>query len=49
MIKEAERIVKEEYKLNKIAVISGVGARNYYKEKLNYILKDGYMVKLLKD
>lgn len=49
MIKEAERIVKNEYKLNKIAVISGVGARNYYKEKLNYKLKDGYMVKLLKD
>jgi len=41
MIKEAERITKKEFKLNKITVISGVGARNYYKEKLNYKLKDG--------
>jgi len=48
MIKEAERITKKEYKLNKIAVISGVGVRNYYKDKLDYKLKDGYMIKSLK-
>ncbi|MFA5207639.1 MAG: tRNA uridine(34) 5-carboxymethylaminomethyl modification radical SAM/GNAT enzyme Elp3 [Candidatus Paceibacterota bacterium] len=47
MIKEAERIAEKEYKLNKIAVISGVGVRNYYKEKLGYKLKDGYMIKKL--
>jgi elongator complex protein 3 len=47
MIKEAEKIAKKEYKLNKIAVISGVGVRNYYKEKLSYKLKDGYMIKSL--
>jgi elongator complex protein 3 len=46
MIKEAERIT-EEYKLKKIAIISGVGVRNYYKEKLGYKLKDGYMIKSL--
>jgi elongator complex protein 3 len=47
MVKEAERIAKKEYKLNKIAIISGVGVRNYYKEKLGYKLKDGYMIKSL--
>jgi elongator complex protein 3 len=47
MVKEAERITKKEYKLNKIAIISGVGVRNYYKEKLGYKLKDGYMIKSL--
>ncbi len=33
-------------KVNKMAVISGVGARNYFK-KLGYKLKDTYMVKVL--
>lgn len=48
MVKEAERIAKEEYGLNKISIISGVGVRSYYKEKLGYKLKDGYMVKAIK-
>ncbi|MEK7211648.1 MAG: radical SAM protein, partial [Patescibacteria group bacterium] len=43
MMREAERIVKKSgYK--KIAVISGVGVRAYYR-KLGYGLKDTYMVK----
>ncbi|MFA6097599.1 MAG: tRNA uridine(34) 5-carboxymethylaminomethyl modification radical SAM/GNAT enzyme Elp3 [Candidatus Paceibacterota bacterium] len=41
---EAERIAKKEFGLKKIAVISGVGVRNYYR-KLGFKLKDGYMVK----
>jgi len=44
LIKEAEKIAKKEFKLKKIAVISGVGARNYYR-KLGYELKNTYMVK----
>lgn len=47
LINEAEKIAKNEFKLNKIAVISGVGVREYYK-KLGYKLKDTYMVKTLK-
>lgn len=47
LVKEAERIAKEEFKLNKIAIISGVGVRSYYKEKLGYKLKDGYMIKTI--
>jgi elongator complex protein 3 len=44
LIKEAERITKKEFGLNKIAVISGIGVRDYYR-KLGYGLKDTYMVK----
>jgi elongator complex protein 3 len=46
LIKEAEKITKEEFELLKIAVISGIGAREYYK-KLGYELENEYMVKSL--
>jgi len=46
LIQEAEKIVKREFHLKKIAVISGVGVRNYYR-KLGYRLKETYMVKFL--
>ncbi len=46
LIKEAEKIAKSEYGLNKVVVISGVGVRGYYR-KLGYRLKDTYMVKSL--
>lgn len=46
LIKEAEDIVKNEFRLSKIAVISGVGVRNYWR-KLGYRLKDTYMIKQL--
>jgi len=46
LIKEAEKITKKEFKLPKIAVISGVGAREYYR-KLGYKLKDTFMIKKL--
>lgn len=44
LIKEAEKIIKKGFNLDKIFVISGVGARNYYR-KLGYKLKDNYMAK----
>ncbi len=44
LILEAEKIAREEFNLKKIAVISGVGVRDYYR-KLGYRLKEGYMVK----
>ena len=44
LIQEAEKITKEEFGINKIAIISGVGVRDYYR-KLGYRLKDTYMVK----
>lgn len=44
LMKEAEKIAKEAgYK--KMAVISGIGVREYYKNKLGYHLEGTYMVK----
>jgi len=45
LMKEAEKIVKKN-KFKKIAVISGVGVRNYYR-KFGYKLKETYMKKSL--
>jgi len=44
LMAEAEKIAREEFGLHKIAVISGVGVRGYYR-KLGYRLKDSYMAK----
>ncbi|KAK2724538.1 hypothetical protein QYM36_001140 [Artemia franciscana] len=46
LMEEAERIALEEHGSHKIAVISGVGTRNYYR-KLGYELEGPYMVKFL--
>jgi elongator complex protein 3 len=46
LLLEAERIAKEEFSLNKIVVISGVGVRGYYR-KNGYKLQDTYLVKKL--
>ena len=45
LIAEAEKIIKKEHpEIENMAVISGVGVREYYR-KLGYRLKDEYMVK----
>ncbi len=44
LIKAAEKIAKEEFSYKKMAVISGVGVRDYYL-KLGYKLQDEYVVK----
>ncbi|XP_069461793.1 elongator complex protein 3 isoform X1 [Ambystoma mexicanum] len=46
LMEEAERISREEHGSWKIAVISGVGTRNYYR-KIGYELEGPYMVKRL--
>ncbi|KAF6037623.1 ELP3 [Bugula neritina] len=46
LMEEAERIAVEEHGSNKIAVISGVGTRNYYR-KMGYELEGPYMTKSL--
>ena len=46
LMEEAERISKEEHGSTKLAVISGVGTRNYYR-KLGYELDGPYMLKVL--
>lgn len=46
LMEEAERIAKEEHGSEKLAVISGVGTRHYYRH-LGYELDGPYMSKLL--
>ncbi len=44
LMEEAERIACREFRLPRIAVIAGVGAREYYR-RLGYELRETYMVK----
>ncbi|KAM6906655.1 elongator complex protein 3 [Lycodopsis pacificus] len=44
LMEEAERIARDEHGSGKMAVISGVGTRNYYR-KLGYELEGPYMLK----
>ncbi|MBI3627048.1 tRNA uridine(34) 5-carboxymethylaminomethyl modification radical SAM/GNAT enzyme Elp3, partial [Candidatus Uhrbacteria bacterium] len=44
LMKEAERVACEEFKVKRMAVIAGVGVREYY-AKLGYKLEGTYMVK----
>ncbi|KAK5903926.1 hypothetical protein CgunFtcFv8_007668 [Champsocephalus gunnari] len=46
LMEEAERVSREEHGSSKLAVISGVGTRNYYR-KMGYELEGPYMVKNL--
>ncbi|KAH9331374.1 hypothetical protein KI387_003482 [Taxus chinensis] len=46
LMEEAERISRKEHRSTKLAVISGVGTRHYYR-KLGYGLEGPYMVKYL--
>lgn len=46
LMEEAERIARDEHGSRKIAVISGVGTRNYYR-KIGYELEGPYMTKML--
>ena len=46
LMEQAEIIAKEEHFSQKMAVIAGVGTRNYY-AKLGYYIEGPYMVKML--
>ena len=46
--REAERIAAEEFQASGIAVLSGIGARDYYRKEFGYILSGYYMVKHFK-
>ncbi|GAA6019633.1 hypothetical protein JCM11491_002833 [Sporobolomyces phaffii] len=48
LMEEAERIAREEHGSTKLAVISGIGVRNYY-ARLGYTLDGPYMSKILRD
>ena len=44
LLREAERIARGEFKADRLSVLSGVGARDYYRS-LGYSLEGAYMVK----
>lgn len=46
LLAKAERISREEYDMKKVAILSGIGSRPYYR-KFGYQLEDPYMVKVL--
>ncbi len=46
LLKEAERITKKEFGLDKITVIAAIGVQNYYK-KFDYKIRETYMYKKL--
>jgi len=46
LLKEAEKIAKEEFGMNKMVIISGVGVREYYR-RFGYKLDGVYMSKIL--
>jgi elongator complex protein 3 len=47
LIREAERISREEFDACKVIVLSGIGTRNYYR-RFGYEREGPYMVKILK-
>jgi len=44
LIKKAEEIIRKEFNINRMAVISGIGVRGFFR-RLGYKLKDTYMIK----
>ncbi|HEY40774.1 MAG TPA: tRNA uridine(34) 5-carboxymethylaminomethyl modification radical SAM/GNAT enzyme Elp3 [Dehalococcoidia bacterium] len=47
LLREAERIAREEFHLRQLAVLSGAGAREYYRTEFGYDQRGGYMVREL--
>lgn len=45
LLMEAERIARDEFHATKIAIISGVGVREYFRTEFGYRLEGPYMVK----
>jgi len=47
LLLEAERIAAEEFQLPQMTILSGIGAREYYRSEFGYSLEGDYMVKEL--
>jgi elongator complex protein 3 len=47
LLLEAERIAAEEFKAPQMKILSGIGAREYYRSEFGYRLEGDYMVKEL--
>ena len=47
LLEEAELIARSEFKAQRIAILSGIGARDYFRSECGYSLEGAYMVKEL--
>ena len=47
LLREAERIAREEFGARRIVILSGTGARDYYRTEFGYSLQGEYMVRAL--
>jgi elongator complex protein 3 len=45
LMAEAERVATEEFQVSAIAVLSGIGAKEYYRTEFGYVSRGDYMVK----
>ena len=45
LLHEAERLASDEFQARRIIILSGVGAREYYRTEFGYSLQGNYMVK----
>jgi len=45
LLQEAERIAGEEFQARRMIILSGIGAREYYRTEFGYSLQGDYMVK----
>jgi elongator complex protein 3 len=48
LLREAERIAGDEFQAGRVVVLSGTGAREYYRTEFGYSSQGDYMVKNLK-
>jgi elongator complex protein 3 len=47
LLREAERIAKEEFKAKRMVILSGTGAKEYYRTEFGYFAQGDYVVKNL--
>ena len=47
LLMEAERLARQEFNVSLMVILSGVGAREYYRTEFGYTAQAGYMVKKL--
>jgi len=47
LLREAERIATEEFQLHQMVILSGIGAKEYYRSEFGYSSQEHYMVKNL--
>ncbi|MBC8477357.1 MAG: GNAT family N-acetyltransferase, partial [Dehalococcoidia bacterium] len=47
LLREVERLARDEFRVPALSVLSGVGARDYYRTEFGYRLRGDYMVRSL--